>query len=139
MEHADLLLRAFRRTIQKSRTSIVAWVILPDHFHMLVNAPDGRVDKFIHLVKLSFTYQLKSRRTGIESVWQHRYWDHIIRSEQDLNHHIDYIHINPVKHGLCADPAGWLYSSFGRFKRRGHYTPDWGKNDGVTSDASFGE
>lgn len=139
VDHSDLLFRAMCRAVRKTRILIVAWVILPDHFHILVDACNGRVDKFVHLVKLSFVYQFKIRCGKHVPIWQHRYWDHIVRSEQDLNNHIDYIHFNPVKHGLCNCPSEWRHSSLGRFKRRGQYEPDWGSVVRNTTGSSFGE
>jgi putative transposase len=69
----------------------------------------------------------KSRRgRGKQAVWQHRYWEHAIRDEIDFQHHVDYIHYNPVKHGLAASPKDWLYSSFHQFVEAGFYSEDWG-------------
>jgi hypothetical protein len=63
------------------------------------------------------------RRRG---VWQRRFWEHVIRSEDDLAAHCDYIHFNPVKHGLARCPRDWPYSSFPRIVAAGDYDPDWG-------------
>ena len=48
---------------------------------------------------------------GERGVWQRRYWEHLIRDEIDLQRHVDYIHINPVKHGYAQRAADWPYSS----------------------------
>ena len=40
---------------------------------------------------------------GERGIWQRRYWEHLIRNERDLAHHIDYCWFNPVKHGLVAN------------------------------------
>jgi putative transposase len=50
-------------------------------------------------------------RRGEYDLWQRRYWEHLIRDDDDLARHVDYIHYNPVKHGLVADPFGWRCSS----------------------------
>ena len=47
---------------------------------------------------------LRKRQSGI---WQRRYWEHSIRDERDYAAHMDYIHFNPVKHGLVANPGDW--------------------------------
>lgn len=44
-------------------------------------------------------------------VWQLRFWDHVMRNEADFRAHIDYVHFNPVKHGLAADLADYSLSS----------------------------
>lgn len=44
--------------------------------------------------------------------WQKGFWDHVIRDEADFQRHLDYIHYNPVKHGLVQRPEDWPYSSY---------------------------
>ena len=61
-----------------------------------------------------------------QAVWQHRYWEHLLRDETDFARHVDYIHYNPVKHGLTGLPMDWPYSSFRRYVEAGIYPPDWG-------------
>ncbi len=48
-------------------------------------------------------------------IWQHRYYDHIIRDQNDLNRHIDYIHYNPVKHGYVKSPFDLKFSSIHKY------------------------
>lgn len=58
-------------------------------------------------------------------MWQPRYYEHTIRNEDDLNEHLDYIHYNPVKHGLTTCPKDWNWSSFHRYVKDGIYPIDW--------------
>jgi putative transposase len=58
-------------------------------------------------------------------IWQRRYWEHTIRNEEDLARHIDYVHINPVKHGLVKRVRDWPHSSFHRMVKLGIYPEDW--------------
>ena len=58
-------------------------------------------------------------------LWQRRYWEHLIRHDDDLRAHIDYIHFNPVKHGHVDRVAEWPYSSFHGYVRRGVLPEDW--------------
>ena len=60
------------------------------------------------------------------TIWQRRYWEHLIRDQEDLNRHRDYIHWNPVKHGYVCRVADWPYSTFHRDVRQGIYPLDWG-------------
>jgi len=53
-----------------------------------------------------------------KAVWERRFWEHLIRDTKDLNRHIDYIHFNPVKHGLVDSPFLWKHSSFHKFRQR---------------------
>jgi putative transposase len=63
---------------------------------------------------------------GERAVWQRRYWEHLIRDDRDWQQHVEYIHYNPVKHGLARAPVEWKYSSFHTFVKQGLYPPDWG-------------
>jgi putative transposase len=71
-------------------------------------------------------------------LWQRRYWEHTIRDGADFDRHVDYIHYNPVKHGLVARAADWPHSSFHRYVDQGILPLDWGGN-AVTTDGDFGE
>jgi len=99
--------------------------------------PEGDSDHSTRwrLIKARFT------RTCGENVarpvWQKRYWEHLIRDEEDFRRHVDYIHYNPVKHGLADRPIDWKYSSFDKWIERGDYPPDWG-TDPVDFDEAVG-
>ena len=75
------------------------------------------------------------RREG--GLWQRRFWEHRIRDEQDYRAHMDYLHGNPLKHGLVASVAEWPWSSFHRLVREGVYPADWGGS--ADDDGVFGE
>jgi putative transposase len=66
------------------------------------------------------------------TIWQRRFWEHQIRDDMDLQRHVDYIHINPVKHGYVISVADWPYSTFHQYLQQGVYSPDWaGSPDAV--------
>lgn len=73
-----------------------------------------------------------------QAVWQRRFWEHLIRSEQDFIRHVEYIHYNPVKHGLVRVPRDWEYSSFHRYVREGMYGLKWGAGRDITFNATVG-
>jgi REP element-mobilizing transposase RayT len=79
--------------------------------------------------------KIAKREMGL---WQRRYWEHAIRDEADLARHIDYIHFNPVKHGLVSCARDWPHSSFHSFVERGTLPVDWG-GDMSEVKGSFGE
>jgi len=60
-------------------------------------------------------------------IWQRRFWEHLIHDEEDLHQHIDYIHFNPVKHGLVNGVQEWKDSSFHTYVQEGYYDPNWGE------------
>jgi len=51
-------------------------------------------------------------KRGERGIWQCRYWEHLIRDEADFRAHMDYVHINPVKHGLVNE---WSIGLIQRF------------------------
>jgi putative transposase len=73
-----------------------------------------------------------------KGIWQRRYWEHTIRDNDDLTRHMDYIHFNPVKHGLVPRVGDWEYSSFHEYAARGDLPPDWG-GDMQDIPGKFGE
>ena len=78
------------------------------------------------------------RREG--TIWQRRFWEHTIRDQEDLIRHIDYIHFNPVKHGLVQSVAEWPWSSFHRYVRDGYYHESWGIGEkGMNDGKGYGE
>jgi putative transposase len=78
------------------------------------------------------------RRKREREIWQRRFWEHTLRDEDDLAHHVDYVHFNPVKHGHVARVTDWPFSSFHRMVRLGVYPADWAGGD-ENSGNSFGE
>jgi len=63
---------------------------------------------------------------AVASVWPHRFWEHLIRDDADFHRHVDYIHLNPVRHGYVLAPSEWKYSTFHEWVGRGHYDINWG-------------
>ncbi len=114
---------------------IHGWVVLPDHLHCVISLPEGDSDYALRwrLIKGGFSkgippgeWRSEARRhRGERGVWQRRYWEHLIRDEADYAAHMDYVHINPVKHGLVAQVSNWPYSTFHRLVRQGLYPADW--------------
>jgi putative transposase len=134
-------LRACMAAVRHDRPfTIDAIVVLPEHLHAIWSLPAGDADYGTRwmLLKQSFTRRLQAvgalegtasgtrRRKGERSVWQHRFWEHQIRDEQDLARHVDYIHFNPVKHGWVLRARDWPYSSLHRYTRDGRLPLDWG-------------
>ncbi len=138
--HARHLLRQSIRTVQAQKPfDVLAMVLLPDHLHCIWKLPDDDAEFSVRwsCIKKAFTqswlkagaregpipaYRDKLREKG---VWQRRFWEHLIRDDNDLIRHVNYIHYNPVKHNLATCPHVWPYSSFHRWVREGYYKIDW--------------
>ncbi len=73
-----------------------------------------------------------------KGVWQRRYREHAIRDDADFERHVDYIHYNPVKHGLITGVADWPHSSFHRYVAQGLLPEHWG-SDLMDLPGRFGE
>ena len=58
-------------------------------------------------------------------VWHRRFYEKTLTSQEELNHITDYVHFNPVKHGLVQRAVDWEYSSFRKFVKGGFYQEDW--------------
>ena len=137
-----------RETRRRHPFSIDAVVVLPDHLHTVWTLPEGDADFSTRwrLIKTSFSRDLAdgepvsgSRAAkGERGIWQRRYWEHTIRDEKDFERHIDYVRINPVKHGLVKRVSDWPYLSFHRMVTQGLYPKDWA-GDVSSLDGEFGE
>ena len=118
--------------------SLSAWVILPDHFHFVLDIGELSLSEIMHDFKIAYSRRYRDKY-GPGKVWQNRFWDHIIRDENDMNKHIDYIHYNPVKHGLVNNPFGYAYSSLSEYAKAGFYAADWGVKGAKDIVGDFGE
>ena len=89
-------------------------VVLPDHLHCLWTLPptDADYPTRWRLIKtwVAQRYRAGSSRPIIRTLWQARYWEHLIRDDRDFRQHVEYIHYNPVKHGYVRKPGAWPYS-----------------------------
>jgi REP-associated tyrosine transposase len=147
-EHVDALRSAFREARQRHPFTIDAVVVLPDHLHAVWTLPEGDRDFATRwrLIKSTFSRNfavgepISASRVakGERGIWQRRYWEHTIRDENDLARHIDYVHINPMKHGLVERVGDWPYSSFYRMVKLGIYPEDWA-GDAAELGGDFGE
>jgi putative transposase len=129
------LRRAFEKVRSKRYFETIAICLLLEHLHCIWKLPEGDGDFSTRwsLIKRDFTMnylreggndftqsksRLKRRHRG---VWQKRFWEHQVRDERDLQNHIDYIHYNPVKHGLVKDISEWPWSTYHKYIKSGYY------------------
>jgi len=148
--NVSLLRDAVRIVMKRHPFRIDAFVLLPDHLHCLWRSPDGDSDFSTRwrLIKSHFSRACPDRykrtpfssraKKGEQAIWQRRFWEHHIRDEDDFVKHVEYIHYNPVKHGLVKAPKDWPYSSFHRYVRNGLYEGTWGKDLKMTFDDGVG-
>lgn len=148
VEQVDILRQSFRLVKQRHPFEIIAMVVMPEHLHAIWQLPPGDADFALRwsLIKSGFSraipkyeYIRPSRADKRErGLWQRRYWEHLIRDDNDLARHVDYIHYNPVKHGLVPRAIDWPHSSMHRYVRLGWLKDDWGAGSADAA-ADFGE
>ncbi|MDP2787597.1 MAG: transposase [Pseudomonadota bacterium] len=145
----DALRDAFRNVRQTKPFKLDAVVILPDHLHAIWTLPPGdagfgarwgmikrHVSKTVGASGAeATTHSMKTRREL--GFWQRRFWEHLIRDDDDYARHMDYIHFNPVKHGYVKSPADWQHSSFRKSVAQGIYPVGWASGANIEGD--FGE
>ena len=116
-----------------------AFVILPDHIHTIWGLPEDDYDYSVRWKKIKAMFSKKYGRyrsdlayslskKGERGIWQRRFWEHLIRDQEDYDRHLDYIHYNPVKHNFAISATDWEASSFVEFVNKGAYQIDWGQN-----------
>ena len=153
-EVRQLLLDAIAHVEEYHPFDMVAYCILSNHVHFLWRMPedDDNYSMRIAEIKKRFskcykdTYgqidqiNLSQRKRGESGLWQRRFWEHYIRNEEDLHMHIDYIHYNPVKHGLVKRVSDWPHSSFFDYLKMENYEIGWGEGYEIDNEKfNFGE
>jgi len=137
----------FGQFVASGHFAIDAVVVLPDHLHAIFTLPTGdadfpgrwrRIKGYFSRALIDAAADLKRRPNGELALWQRRYWEHTIRDEADFGRHIDYVHFNPIKHGLVRRVRDWPHSSFHRYVREGVLPDDWAGIAGPDG-GSFGE
>ncbi|WP_105169315.1 REP-associated tyrosine transposase [Pseudoalteromonas sp. T1lg23B] len=135
VEQIDVLRESVRWVKQRQPFDINAWVVLPDHLHVVLTLPDDDHDysnrwreikkRFCKSLPKTELLTDSRKRKGERGIWQRRFWEHTIRDERDYWHHVNYVHFNPMKHGLVNRIIDWPYSSFHKAIEQGIYQPCW--------------
>ncbi len=134
-DHIENLRMSFRQVKTKRPFKIEAIVIMPDHLHCLWTLPEYDLDYSTRwrLIKTAFAKSIapgeslsaRRQKKHERGIWQRRFLEHSIRDQSDFEAHLDYIHYNPVKHGVVKRVADWPYSSFHQFVQAGFYPLEW--------------
>jgi len=121
----NLFLRILEETRRKYRFVVHGYVLMPEHFHLLITEPEvGDPSVVLKVVKQRFARRLNRGRKRSSSaqttlwdatpdpVWQKRFYDFNVWSESKRIEKLRYMHRNPVKRGLVEQPDHWRWSSF---------------------------
>ena len=141
---SDLLVReiealreSWRKAASRVPHTVIAAVVMPDHLHAVIRMDDvsANYPRLWQDIKKGFTRRTSS--PGSKSAWQSRYWERTVRDEEELQACVDYVHINPLKHGLVNALVDWPHSTFHRYVRKGWLPLDWAGEPAATG--MFGE
>jgi putative transposase len=110
----DLFVSILEHARQRYRFVVVGYVVMPEHFHLLISEPEvGDPSVVMKVLKERFARQLHGRELAhAERVWQKRFYHFNVRSDQKRIDKLRYIHRNPLKRGLVSQPDQWKWSSF---------------------------
>jgi len=109
----EFLYKTICEEIETYLAILSGWVVLDNHYHILLKLKDAfLLPKLIQAIhsKSAISINRMEREHG-RRVW-HNYWDECIRDERDFYTKLNYIHLNPVKHGYVDDPGKYRFSSY---------------------------
>ncbi len=136
INNIELLRKSFKITKKYYSFEIIAICIMQNHIHMILSLNNtNELPQIIRTLKQNFTKLIpveyypvdipdSMKKRNEKGIWQRRYYDHIIRNENDLWKHIDYIHFNSIKHYNIL-PKDWNFSSFNKFVKNNFYDESW--------------
>ncbi len=136
IQNIEVFRNSFRYAKNKYDFEMIAISVLKDHCHAIISAANTNdIPRIIRTIKFNFSINIPEKficknlsnsaiKRGEKGIWQRRYYDHIIRNEEDLYRHIDYIHYNSMKHYKIA-PKDWEFSSFKKFVNNNFYENNW--------------
>ncbi|MFN8473781.1 MAG: transposase [Anaerolineae bacterium] len=121
-EHTAIMSAPTRRTefehrllsaMAEIKADVAGWVVLPNHYHIVLYADS--LDLISGTLKLlhgrtAHDWNRDDGLTGGRRVWYH-FSDQVMRDEDHFYRALNYVHINPVKHGYVQDPYEWPWSS----------------------------
>jgi putative transposase len=149
-ENVLLLRGVLRGVMERHPFWINAFVVLPEHLHCIWTLPPEDTDFSTRwrLIKSNFSRRCNKEtnlvstasraKNSEQAIWQRRFWEHMIRDDEDFRRHVEYIHYNPVKHGMVKAPMDWEYSSFRCYVRDGIYDRHWGADTNIDFDSRTG-
>ena len=109
--YAELFINTLIDCRNKYRFLLLGFVVMPDHFHVLILPKQGyKIESVVQKIKSLFAYRM--RGLGIKgSTWQKGFYDFIVYSEKKFREKLNYIHANPVRKGIVNDPRDYDFSS----------------------------
>ena len=108
----SFFLRALRRAAAWHRWTCLSHCLMPNHFHLVVETPEPTLGAGMHQLGSHYAHEFNRRHgTGGGHLFQSRFGSVLVRSDEQFAQLLRYVALNPVKAGLCDDPARWRWSS----------------------------
>jgi putative transposase len=129
-DHFSAFGEAMRQARSRKPFHVDAWVVLPDHAHAIWTLPPGDHDCATRwrAVKIAFSKALNKSglnagSAGDSAIWERHYRDYRVGDDDEYAALVDYVHTNPLRHGLCDNLTEWPWSSLHRFVAAGLPAP----------------
>jgi putative transposase len=111
-ENYRYFLRLLEKYLPPDRVEIIAYCLMPDHYHLLVCPRDDSLSKLMQPLLLAYTNAVNRRYGRAGSLFQGRFKVRLIGNNEYLLHLSRYIHLNPVRAGLTKKAEDWEFSSY---------------------------
>jgi putative transposase len=124
----DLFLQVLEQVRRRYRLVVAGYVVMPEHVHLLLGEPErGNPSAVMQALKQGFARRLLGRLRATEDprramlwstpleqgrIWQHRFYDFVVFTDQKRVEKLRYMHRNPVTRGLVLEPEQWEWSSY---------------------------
>lgn len=109
---AGMFVDVLREVQRETGFSLLAFVVMPEHVHLVIEpSASHRLGQIVQLVKGRFSRRYNAGTGGSGPLWQSRYHERSLRSEDELREAIEYVHGNPVVAGLVAEASDYTWSS----------------------------
>jgi REP element-mobilizing transposase RayT len=100
------------QTIQQRHWICLAYCLMANHYHVVLELTDGNLSRGMHRLNWLYAMRFNERHGHAGHVFESRFHSSSIQRTEHLVNAVTYVVLNPVRAGLCADPADWEWSSF---------------------------
>ena len=117
----ELFLRLFRGVTRRQRWKSLAYCLMTNHFHLVIETPTESLSKGMHQLNGVYARKFNERHILDGHLFESRFRSTSVESEEHFEEVLRYIALNPVRAGLCEHPSDWPWSSFQGVGRHFHF------------------